>query len=263
MKSAFKHLLIYFLVLCMMLPMLPVPTDAASTVVYDASKIKYFQRTPEEVAAKYEEAIAVGAGITNFYDRKPSLQKPYDQGVLKQQTLDAMIAMTNYLRWLVGSKPLQEGAAKNDEMQRAALIRNFDFNHFVDPSKKPSDMSQDLWDSGANVWHNIIAWNYSPLDAIQQWCNEGYQLSSGTWGTTGHRSAIIGATVSKLLLGYAGHVGVGLVSASCSWDMPDTLASASSPATATISRCPSSHFRPRVRCQRISSKQTVPPGPLN
>ena len=215
MKKRILSVLLVLALVCALLPQtaLPDAQAAGAAVVYDAADIPAFQRTRQQVASRYFDALDVGPGCVDgssstYYVRPASTSAPYDQGVLKQDTLDAMIAMTNYLRWLTGANPLQKGCVNNDALQRGALIRNFDFAHTVSDSNKPDDMDQALWDSG-KVGNNIIAIGYTPRGSIIGWCNEGYSRRSGSWGTVGHRYCLIGTDVSALRLGYAGSVAIG------------------------------------------------------
>ena len=210
-----RKILALLTALCLLAGMIPA---ASAAEIYDASQMGGFRRTKEQVAVKYNEAIAAGGGYLDYdsgtwYSRAPSLSAPYDQGVLRQDTLDAMIAMTNYLRWLSGVEPLQQGAVNSDAMQRGALIRNYDFNHNVSDSNRPGDMDPEFWDSG-KVWHNIIAMGYHPRGSIVGWCNEGYNLNSGSWDTVGHRYCLIASDISAVEFGYAGRVAIGQYTAS-------------------------------------------------
>ena len=218
MKRFAKQLLALLLVLGLLLPQLPAQTFADSLIIYDAATVPCFQRSPQQVASHWLLAKEVGASYvdgraSSYYARPASTKNPYDQGKLTQDTLDAMGAMVDYLRWLSGAQPLQTKLSNDDSLQCAALVRNFQFAHFVDDSSKPSDMDQSLWDAGKNVWHNILAYNYTPRGAIIGWCNEGYRLSQQQWDTVGHRFCLLEQDVSALGLGYSGSVAIGVMEA--------------------------------------------------
>ena len=211
-----KRLFALLLALVLTLSAAPLPARAADTVIYDAAEVPRFQRSVSEVAEQYNTALRAGPSYINgssasYYVRPASTSYPYDQGELKQDTLDAMVAMTNFLRWLEGAEPLQQGAVNNDGLQRGALIRNFDFNHGVSDDNKPEDMDQEFWNSG-KVWHNILALGSMPRGSITSWCNEGYRPSSGSWDTVGHRYSLLQYNVSALEFGYAGRVAIGRMS---------------------------------------------------
>lgn len=185
----------------------------SNIVVYDANKSSVFRRSESEINSKYNDAQNV-AGYSNYnrdnwYTTKSSTQKPYKSGVLKASTLEAMGRMSNFYRYLVGVKNFKYNTKNNSELQDGALVRNFEFNHFLSPSSKPKDMEQKLWDRGAAAAHNIIAMGYTPQGAITGWMNEGYSLSSKKWDTVGHRYAIAGASRAGIEYGYSGNVGIG------------------------------------------------------
>ena len=215
--------------ICMLLALLLIaglswamPVSAADTdepVIYSAAGNAQFSRTKQEVAARYRMTLDAGPAYEDgneqtYYDRMYSRTAPYDQGELKQDTLDAMMAMVNYLRWLSGTQPLP-AISNDDELQRGALIRSFTFSHEVshDSPRKPADMDQAFWNAGCDVYNNILAGGYTPRGSILAWCNEGYYHSQTTGfitsGRIGHRMAIIGSNRASLHLGYAGKIGIG------------------------------------------------------
>ena len=187
------------------------PADAA--VVYDGNAMAPFQnRTREEIGQKYAAALNANPAYGDrptWYDRMPSLSAPYDQGKLSQAAADEMNAMTNYYRWLVGTQAMTGLSGNHDDLQKGALIRNWDFGHDVDVSKKPDDMDLSLWNEGANVAHNIIVMGAKPRNAIEAWLAEGYNASSAQWGTIGHRWCLLANAHSGMDFGYCGSVGIG------------------------------------------------------
>ncbi len=172
-------------------------------------------RTKEEIKSRYETALDAGSykdgSTSTYYKVAPSLKETYIAGELTSDTHTAMTKMSNYYRYLIGADPLKVTSVHSEELQAGALIRNWDFNHTVDDSKKPSDMDQELWDLGANANHNILAYNYTPRGAITGWLNEGYSLTSQKFDTIGHRQAILSSTRSNLQFGYAGNIAIGLM----------------------------------------------------
>lgn len=90
-----------------------------------------------------------------------------------------------------------------------ALVRNFEFSHWVSDSSKPADMSDEMWNAGAPCRHNILARGYTPQGAITGWMNEGYSLRSQSWDTTGHRYALIEASLSDVQYGFSGGIAIG------------------------------------------------------
>ena len=210
MKRFVKQFLCMLLALCLLSPLLPAPVEAAGAVVYDAANISRFQRTPENVTLRWYNALQTGPSYNDgiretWFVRPSSTVYPYDQGELTQDTVDHMAAIVNYVRWLSGSEPLTIAPKKRDDMQRCALIRNFDFSHTVRDSYKPADMPQALWDSG-KVTNHSLSLNQTPAKAIIGWVNEGYILSTNQWGTVGHRFNILEQALGSIDFGYSGEV---------------------------------------------------------
>lgn len=190
--------------------------DAASeVVVYDASDFSNLSgRTAEEVTQRYNQARAAGNHYINqdsksYYDVPASCRAPYAAGVLSEDTLEAMEAMSNFYRWLIGVEPIAVNQASNASLQAQALDRNFEFNHFISQSSKPADMDQALWDEGFACNHNILALGYTPQGAVTGWLNEGYSLSSEKWDTLGHRNAILSAGYTGITYGFSGSIAIG------------------------------------------------------
>lgn len=187
----------------------------SGTVVYDADNIDEFaDRTINEIADRYSKARNAGktydgSDESTYYSVQPSLESPYEAGVMTDDTLTSMSEMTEFFRWLVGVEPLATPAISNDDLQAGALIRNFEFNHFPSDSSKPSDMSEELWKKGSNCSHNILAWGYTPQGAISGWMNEGYSTYNERWGTLGHRYSLISYNISELGFGYSGSIAIG------------------------------------------------------
>lgn len=192
----------------------PAVSLAEDEVVYDASTFDTFKnRSFEDVSQQYSAALEAGGTYTNnsstWYQVPCSTSAPYAAGVLTQDTHNAMTAMTNFYRWLIGVQPLKAVSTNSDSLQAQALIRNFEFNHIVSASSKPSDMSDDLWNYGAPCTHNILAMGYNPRGAITGWMNEGYSLYTKSWDTLGHRYALISAYLSEVGFGYSGSIAIG------------------------------------------------------
>ena len=120
-----------------------------------------------------------------------------------------MTAMTNFYRWLSGLNSLKNSSTHSDSLQVQALVRNFEFSHWVSDSSKPADMSDEMWNAGAPCRHNILARGYTPQGAITGWMNEGYSLRSQSWDTTGHRYALIEASLSDVQYGFSGGIAIG------------------------------------------------------
>ncbi len=188
---------------------------AASIVVYDADDMSTFSsRTAQSVADKYSEYRYSTSTYNNgdrntWFSTMSSTSNPYEAGVASDDTHKAMTDMTNFYRWLVGVDTFDGVSQHSDSLQAQALIRNFHFAHSVSDDYKPSDMSQELWDEGKILDHNILARGYTPQGAITGWLNEGYSTYNGTWDTLGHRYALIGVNVSNVQFGYSGSVAIG------------------------------------------------------
>ena len=214
MKQRTRRTLLTLLLALTLCLTLAAPALAADPVVYSGDTL-FPGRTKAEIAQHYKAVFPDGCTYdpTNeesWYSAAPSLEAPYRAGRLTDDTHKVMTAFTNYFRWLVGVEPLKTVSQHSDDMQKAALVRNWEFNHRISPSSKPDDMDQALWDQGAGVWHNILAYNYTPHGAIWGWVNEGYSLDSQSWDTIGHRYALISSDVSDLQFGYAGSVAIGV-----------------------------------------------------
>ena len=203
------------LALSLLMALLPTASAAGQTVVYDASQFTQLRRSRQDIADRYNAAIRRGGVYddndeSTWYARVPSLQNPYDEGMVSQAAIDAMTAMTDFWRWMIGVEPLRRTASGTAALQRGALIRNWDFNHTVSDAYKPADMTQQYWDSG-KVSHNILALRYTPQEAIFGWCNEGYNTNTGAWDTVGHRFCLLSADISEITFGYSGDVAIGLM----------------------------------------------------
>lgn len=189
--------------------------SSGDTIVYDADEMEPFKsRTLKEVADEYAKARYAGATYSNsdsstWYQEPCSTSAPYAAGVLTQDTHTAMTAMTNFYRWLLGLNSLKNSSTHSDSLQVQALVRNFEFSHWVSDSSKPADMSDEMWNAGAPCRHNILARGYTPQGAITGWMNEGYSLRSQSWDTTGHRYALIEASLSDVQYGFSGGIAIG------------------------------------------------------
>ena len=189
--------------------------SSGDTIVYNADEMEPFKsRTRQEVADEYAKARYAGATYSNsdsstWYQEPCSTSAPYAAGVLTQDTHTAMTAMTNFYRWLLGLNSLQNSSSNSDSLQVQALVRNFEFSHFVSDSSKPGDMSDEMWNAGAPCRHNILAMGYTPQGAITGWMNEGYSLRSQSWDTTGHRYALVDDSLSDIQYGYSGRIAIG------------------------------------------------------
>lgn len=189
--------------------------SSGDTIVYDADEMEPFKsRTLKEVADEYAKARYAGATYSNsdsstWYQEPCSTSAPYAAGVLTQDTHTAMTAMTNFYRWLSGLNSLKNSSTHSDSLQVQALVRNFEFSHWVSNSSKPADMSDEMWNAGAPCRHNILARGYTPQGAITGWMNEGYSLRSQSWDTTGHRYALIEASLSDVQYGFSGGIAIG------------------------------------------------------
>lgn len=189
--------------------------SSGDTIVYNADEMEPFKsRTLKEVADEYAKARYAGATYSNsdsstWYQEPCSTSAPYAAGVLTQDTHTAMTAMTNFYRWLSGLNSLKNSSTHSDSLQVQALVRNFEFSHWVSDSSKPADMSDEMWNAGAPCRHNILARGYTPQGAITGWMNEGYSLRSQSWDTTGHRYALIEASLSDVQYGFSGGIAIG------------------------------------------------------
>lgn len=189
--------------------------SSGDTIVYDADEMEPFKsRTLKEVADEYAKARYAGATYSNsdsstWYQEPCSTSAPYAAGVLTQDIHTAMTAMTNFYRWLSGLNSLKNSSTHSDSLQVQALVRNFEFSHWVSDSSKPADMSDEMWNAGAPCRHNILARGYTPQGAITGWMNEGYSLRSQSWDTTGHRYALIEASLSDVQYGFSGGIAIG------------------------------------------------------
>ena len=145
--------------------------SSGDTIVYDADEMEPFKsRTLKEVADEYAKTRYAGATYSNsdsstWYQEPCSTSAPYAAGVLTQDTHTTMTAMTNFYRWLSGLNSLKNSSTHSDSLQVQALVRNFEFSHWVSDSSKPADMSDEMWNAGAPCRHNILARGYTPQGA--------------------------------------------------------------------------------------------------
>ncbi|OUP86200.1 hypothetical protein B5F07_02600 [Lachnoclostridium sp. An169] len=197
------------------LPITAAATETDDAVIYDASEISPFKdRTLQDVADHYSAARYAGetyidSDSSTWYSTPSSTSAPYAAGVLTEDTHEAMTAMTNFYRWLVGVPELTATSQHSDSLQAQALDRNFEFDHFISNSSKPEDMDEDLWNEGFACDHNILARWYTPQGAITGWINEGYSTYYQEWDTLGHRYALIGSDCSDVQFGYSGSIAIG------------------------------------------------------
>lgn len=191
--------------------------DAASVNVYDANELEVFSsRTMDDIADLYSDACYSNSMYNNkdsstWYAEVPSTLYPYNPGMISDAAHSTMISMTNFYRWLVGCSTIEEAryGEVNLPLQAGALVRNFSWNHVVSDSDKPADMDDELWQQGADCNHNILAKDYSPLDSITAWINEGYNSDTQTWKTVGHRSILLDYDLDTMSYGFCSRIAIG------------------------------------------------------
>lgn len=194
--------------------------EASDAVIYDADSFSNLSgRTQQDVMEQLTLAQKAGPTYINgtsasYYDVPASTSAPYAAGVLSSDTLAAMEGMGNFYRWLIGVEPMTTNHQSNASLQAQALDRNFEFDHYIHNTSKPDDMDDDLWAQGFACDHNILAGGSTPSGAVTNWLNEGYDLSSGSWDTVGHRTAILSAGYKNIEYGYCGYIAVGKCGAS-------------------------------------------------
>ena len=187
------------------------------TVILNLDELSAFKgRTMEQIGEKYGEVMAAAPTYSDndrstWFSVPSSVESPYEPGVLTEDAHKAMLAMTNYFRWLAGSPAYSGSIESSADLQAGALVRNFEFNHSLSAKSKPADMSDELWEQGAGVPHNIIAMGYTPRGSVTGWMNEGYNTWSQSWDTIGHRHALITPYATGISYGYSGRVGIGEV----------------------------------------------------
>ena len=218
LKKKFKFSMITVVALAIFATLTNLSVRADGNEVYDANSWDTFKnRTREEIAEKYGEALKAGAtyvdgDASTYYEVTPSLEDPATVGKLTTDTHEAMTEMTNFYRWLVGSNPLTRTSKHSDALQAGALIRpNSNYGHELTPDQKPDDVPQDIWNQGANVIHNILSWFATPRGSIENWLDEGYNASTKTFDTVGHREMLISPRVSTVDYGYANRTAIGVV----------------------------------------------------
>ncbi len=185
-------------------------------ILYDADTEELFvSRTMQEIADEYSAALYAIESYDNsdnstWYSSVPSFGGYYDPGMITTDTHEAMIAMTNFYRWLIGVQPVTGNMEDTPALQACALIRNYDFNHFVRDEYKPADMPDELWAYGAEVNHSILASGYTPQGSITGWMNEGYLIESDTWESIGHRATLTKMSLSQIAFGHCGNITAGV-----------------------------------------------------
>lgn len=184
---------------------------------YNANELEVFaNRTKEEIGEQYSYAMYNVSSYDNrdkdtWYTTEPSLVDPYDPGAINEDTHQAMVDMMNFYRWIMGCEPLTGNMNHLEDLQYGAMVRNFYFDHNVIDTFKPADMSDEIWQRGADCNHNIIAKGYTPQGAISGWMNEGYDVERESWTESGigHRAMTMRMTTSEIALGYSGEVAIG------------------------------------------------------
>ena len=208
-----KRITRIFLILCIMI--MSVGVGHAEDVTYDASDFDNLSgRTAEDVRQRYAAAVSAGdtyieRNSSTYYSVPASTSYPYYKGDLSEDTLASMAAMTDFYRWLIGVEPITVNTVSDDSQQAQCLDRNFEFNHLISDDSKPADMPDEIWNEGKACNHNILAWGYTPTGAVTGWLNEGYNYSSSSFGTIGHRTAILNAYNTGIVYGYSGSIATG------------------------------------------------------
>ena len=189
-----------------------VPRSADAATVYNLNTYSNsdanFGRSKETIAAEYYAAL--NTKTTSYYSVTPSLQSPYSGGKLSDATQSSIISMLNFYRHLSGVKQIVTPSTHSDALQAGAVIRNWDFNHSTTQSKMPADMPTDFYQLGASASHNILSSGMTPQGAMTGFLNEGYSVSTGKFGTIGHRICLLDFMTSGMQFGYAGSVEIGL-----------------------------------------------------
>ncbi|MDD6270365.1 MAG: dockerin type I repeat-containing protein [Oscillospiraceae bacterium] len=184
---------------------------------YNANDLEIFSgRTKQEIADRYSEALYSEPSYDNdnhltWYAELPSTTYPYNPGKISWDTHSAMIAMTNFYRWMVGCDPIRGISYDEDRLplQTGALVRNFCWQHIVIDSFKPEDMDDEMWQKGAVCDHNILAQDYTPLGAVTAWMSEGYDYEIETWKSVGHRAIIMNYKLDEMAYGFCGRIAIG------------------------------------------------------
>ncbi len=190
-----------------------------NTVVYNANDWTQFKnRTKKEIREKYDlvktkAPTYVDGEESTYYDVPASINNPYYQGVVSQDTINIMTAETNFYRWLMGYSELRSVNTNSDSLQIQALARQYEINrgHVLHDENKPADFPADLWELARPINHNILAYYASPRRAVSAWLSEGYNLSTSTFDTIGHRVALIDPLVVNVDFGYSGTTAIGLM----------------------------------------------------
>ena len=176
-------------------------------IVYNGNELDFFKdRTRQSVTEEYRKAYSyIGTFDNNdsstWYEIPASLTAPYNHGKLTQDTLDSISQTVNFYRWLTGANYLKNACVHSDSLQAQALDRCFATGHYISNDAKPDDMSDEMWAEGFECTHTILAYSFTPFDAIMAWLNEG--------GEIGHRMAIISPTLSNIQFGICGTATVG------------------------------------------------------
>ncbi len=188
-----------------------------ASAAYDESELEiFYSRTKQEIADQYSAALYAESLYDNndagtWYAEEPSIEYPYNPGMISDAAHSSMIAMTNFYRWISGCDPIEAARYSESELplQTGALVRNFCWQHVVIDSFKPDDMDDELWQKGADCNHNILALDYTPVGAVTAWISEGYDQSIETWKTVGHRAILLDSKLSKMSYGFCGRVAIG------------------------------------------------------
>lgn len=229
-----RKIVALLLVLVMIVMILPAPVlnvKGADNII-NLNELEPFKgRTKQEVVLKYhntkiDEYYDHGM-VNSYYKTEPSLVTPYAGGELKEEVHQAMSDMANYYRWLAGVDEYEQRSFHSDRLQAGAVIQNLYYkaegkltHNLATDWSKPDNMDQYFWNIGANAYHNIIAYNYTPQGAIEGWFNEGYDIESKSFDTIGHRKALLSYTTTSVDFGYAGDIAYGLIKSHGTIDLP-------------------------------------------
>lgn len=203
----------------------PAPTDGPSVsgspsptekpiwlvpdVTYDAADFEAFAgRSKEEVVSKYVEARYTVQGYdetdpASIYEEQPSLASPYSAGKLSKESLETMISLCNYYRWLVGSSEIEGDTSQETyglpgwhEMQRQAFLCNF--------PTKPDDFPEDKWGAPSRAYYKFSR-GATPIEAVKNAVNESNtSWNDNTYYEYDMRKSILAPGGERITMGYSG-----------------------------------------------------------
>lgn len=180
----------------------------ADNRVIDGNEFEIYQRSKEEILSKWNTWGIIDSNVTK-YSTKPLYTSPYRAGVLTQNYLNEVNDNLNYYRYLVGVPLTTKIPTSTVDLQTAEVIEKLYVeskgeltHHLNEDFPKPSDMSDEFYNLGANADNNIVSYAYNrQVLPNYDFFNESYFTE-----TAGHRTTILTPELSYMEYGIGDNV---------------------------------------------------------